>query len=141
MSDLRSQLQQIYDQHERLTPQIVVDEARDEAHPLHDRFEWDNQIAGEKYRLDQARRLIRSVRVVYREASESEAARTVRAYHAIRDEQGNAYQPVEEIVENQIATKILLQDMHREWLQLKRRYGMFEEFLQLVRADLEDKAA
>ena len=138
---LRDQLQAIYDQNERLTPQLVVDTARDEAHPLHERFEWNDKVAGEAYRLDQARRLIRSVRVVYKEADDKEGARSIRAYHAIRDEQGTSYRPVEEVVENQIATKILLQDMQREWLQLKRRYGMFEEFLQLVRADLEDKAA
>lgn len=141
MSDLRSQIQAVYDQHGRLTPALLVDAARDEASPLHDRFEWNDKAAAEAHRLDQARRLIRSVRVVYKEADDKEAARSIRAYHAIRDEQGMAYQPVEEIVENQIATKILLQDMQREWLQLKRRYGMFEEFLKLVRADLEDKAA
>ena len=138
---LRDQLQAVYDEHGRLTPAAVVDTARPADHPLHGRFEWDNAVAGDAYRLDQARRLIRSVRVVYREADEKESARTVRAFHAIRDEEGMAYRPVEEIVENQIATKILLQDMQREWLQLKRRYGMFEEFLQLIRSDLESKAA
>jgi hypothetical protein len=138
---LRDQLQAIYDERQRLTPEVVVDAARDEASPLHDRFEWDDQIAGEKYRLDQARRLIRSVRVVYREADEKESARTIRAFHAIRDEQGTSYRPVEEVTESPLLTKLLLQSMELEWKQLMRRYGHFEEFLKLVRADVEDKAA
>jgi len=138
---LRDQLQAVLDQNGRLTPTLVVDAARPENHPLHNRFEWNDKIAGEAYRLEQARRLIRSVRVVYREADENEAARTVRAYHAVRDEQGNAYRPVEEIQESPLLTKLLLQDMEREWRQLKRRYGHFEEFIALVRGDLEEKAA
>jgi hypothetical protein len=138
---LRDQLQVIYDEHGRLTPAHVVDAARPADHPLHERFEWDNAVAGEAYRLDQARRLIRSVRVVYREADEKEAARTVRAYHAVRDEQGAAYRATDEIVESEFLTKIVMQDMQREWLQLKRRYGQFAEFIAMVRGDLEEKAA
>lgn len=46
-----------------LRPQAVVDEARDEDSPLHGAFEWDDGVAAEKYRLDQAQRLIRSFRV------------------------------------------------------------------------------
>lgn len=47
----------------RLTAAGVLDSARDSASPLHRCFEWDDSVAGERYRLDQARRLIRSVRV------------------------------------------------------------------------------
>lgn len=46
-----------------LTPPIVVEEARAKDHPLHDYFEWRDGIAAEKYREDQARALIRSVRI------------------------------------------------------------------------------
>lgn len=52
-----------------LTAQSVVDAARDPAHPLHDQFDWDDAKAGEKHRLNQARQLIRSVRLVVHEAS------------------------------------------------------------------------
>lgn len=45
-----------------VTPQSVVDAARDADHPWHSRFVWDNAVAGDLYRLVQARVLIRSVR-------------------------------------------------------------------------------
>lgn len=138
---LRDQLQAIYDKNERLTPALVVDAARPVGHPLHNSFEWNDKAAGEQYRLDQARRLIRSVRVVYREADEQEAARTVRAYHSVRDDQGTAYKPTDEIVESELLTKIILQDMQREWLQLKRRYGHFAEFIAMVRGDFGEQEA
>ena len=139
MSDLRSQLQAIYDANRRLTPALVVDAARDEGHPLHDRFEWNDKAAAEAHRLDQARRLIRSVRVIYKEADEKEGARTVRAFHAIRDEHGTAYQPVEQIVENPFLTELLKRDMEREWKQLLRRFGRFKEFVEMIRGDLGDE--
>jgi len=48
----------------RLTPPLVVDEAKKENSPLHDLFEWDDEKAGHAYRLKQARDLIRRVYVV-----------------------------------------------------------------------------
>lgn len=48
-----------------LRPRAVVDAARDVASPLHGCFEWDDRVAGEKYRIEQAQRLIRSFTVVH----------------------------------------------------------------------------
>jgi hypothetical protein len=139
---LRDQLNEISVKHGGLTPALVVDEARPETHPLHERFEWDDSVAGEAYRRDQARRLIRSVRVVYREADEQEGARTVRAYHAVRDETGNVYRPTDEVVASEFLTQLLLRDMEREWLQLKRRWSRFAEFAEMVKGDIgKDEAA
>ena len=47
----------------RLLPADVVDDARDADSPLHSHFEWDDSIAAEHYRLDQARNLIRSIKI------------------------------------------------------------------------------
>lgn len=47
-----------------LRPKAVVDAARPEDSPLHKEFEWDDGVAAEKYRLEQAQQLIRSFRVV-----------------------------------------------------------------------------
>jgi hypothetical protein len=44
-----------------LQPFDVVEAARDPGSPLHDSFEWNDSVAAERYRLEQARRLIRTV--------------------------------------------------------------------------------
>lgn len=44
-----------------VTPEALVAAAADPLHPLHDLFEWRDDIAGHKHRLDQARTLIRSI--------------------------------------------------------------------------------
>lgn len=137
---LRDILQSILDQHGELTPELVVTEARAEDHPLHGRFDWDNESAGESWRKHQASELIRSVKVVYREATETEEARTVRAFHAVRGPKGHAYQPAEAVADDPFTRQLVLNDMEREWKALRRRYEQFAEFLDMVRADVKDAA-
>jgi len=129
---LRDQLQTIYNDHGKLTPALVVDVARDLDHPLHNRLEWDDLVAAESHRRDQAHDLIRSVRISHVPGE----APIVRAYHAVRDtEDEYVYEPVEKIAADPLMTKMLLADMEREWRTLRRRYEEFDEFWHLVRGD------
>lgn len=142
---LRDQLQSIYDEHGKLTPQLVLDEARRPEHPLHDRFDWNDATAGEAWRHEQAHRLIRSVRVVYKPATATDRAKDMRAFHAVRGEGsengGYVYEPAEEIVRDEFKTKLLLQQMEREWTTLRRRYEEFQEFWELVNQATSESAA
>jgi hypothetical protein len=138
---LREQLQAIYDRHAQLTPALVVDEARDEQHPLHDRFEWNDAVAGEAWRREQAHQLIRSVRIVYREADEKNPEQSVRAFHAVRSEKGHVYEPVDKVTTDPFTAQLLLKDMEREWKALRRRYEQFSEFYAMVRRDVGEDAA
>lgn len=47
-----------------LTPDIVVADAAKKDSPLHSRFEWSDKKAAIQHRLDQARELIRGVRIL-----------------------------------------------------------------------------
>ena len=44
---------------ENITPQAVLERAKDENSELHKCFEWDNDVAAEKYRTIQAGNVIR----------------------------------------------------------------------------------
>jgi hypothetical protein len=46
-----------------LTPDNVVQEARSPDSPLHDKFEWDDDVAAHQHRLYQARKLIGSIKI------------------------------------------------------------------------------
>lgn len=136
--NLRDQLQAIYDQHGQLTPELVVQEARDENHPLHARvFDRKPREAAEAWYRHRAHELIQSVRVVYREADEDGPERSVRAFHCLRNEGGHVYEPVDRIVDDEFVRKMLLRDMEREWKQLLSRYEEFKEFLAMVESDLK----
>jgi len=139
---LRDQLLDIRERHGRLVPDLVVQEAESVDHPLHDRFEWDDTVAGPAYRRVQAHELIRSVRVVYRPADDVSGERTVRAFHAVRGESGAyVYETAEGVVRDPVAATVLLRDMEREWQALKRRFEQFAEFREMVRRDLDDGEA
>lgn len=72
----------------KITPQTVLEDAQDPASPLHEHFEWDDTKAAQAYRIDQARELIRSVRLVI--TNTESVVRTV-AY--VRDPNRAAHDP------------------------------------------------
>lgn len=58
-----ARLRQLEDRDGRLIPTMVVNDAKDPDSPLHSYFTWDDAEAASQHRLEQARQLIRSVRV------------------------------------------------------------------------------
>jgi hypothetical protein len=140
-TDLRAELLKVRKDYGALADQNVVDAARPPDHPLHSRFEWDDAICGEAYRREQARALIRSVRLTYKEADDLSPARSVRAFHAMPSKDGYAYDPVEEIADDPFRRQLLLNSAEREWKALLRRYEELEGFLTMVRRDVGDGEA
>lgn len=141
MSTLRDQLQAIYDDAGTLTPALVVDAARDPKHPLHSRLEWDDSAAAEKYRLDQAAALIRSVRITY--ADNPTGPKDLRAFTAIkgRDSHKADYVPTEVAMANPFTRQLVLRQMERDWRTFKRRYEHMTEFADLIARELEGETA
>lgn len=144
---LKEALLDIRQRHAVLTPTLVVQEARaaktEAGALLHERLEWRDDIAAEAHRIDQARDLIRSVRVVYAEATETEVERSVRAFHALpspKSPSGYDYTPIEAIAEDPILRAMALRDAEREWKALHRKYGNLSEFTQLVNSTLAEAA-
>ena len=136
--NLRDELQAIYSAHGRLTPELVVEEARLKSHPLHSHvFDRPRNEAAEAWYKYRAHALITSVKIVYKEADDSGPERSVRAFHALQTEEGFIYEPVERIATDDFARKLLLTSMEREWKQLFDRFKEFEEFLALVTLDVQ----
>jgi hypothetical protein len=138
---LQDTLQEIYREHGRLTAHIVLDEARDPAHPLHGRFTWDDSVAAERYRLSQARELIRTVKVVYKPATARSAEKSMRAYHSVPDGEGRSFRPVKEVAEDPFMLKVVLSEMERDWKLLRERYSHLAQFAAMVQRDLGSEAA
>jgi hypothetical protein len=61
--DIIAAIRALEDECGRLTPELVLEAARDPKSPLHDWFEWDVEEAARKHNLARARILLRSVRV------------------------------------------------------------------------------
>jgi len=69
----------------RLTPDLVVEDAQNPDSPLHELFEWNDGVAGHKYRIEQARQVITSVRVVI-----TTEHKTVSTVFYVRDPEADA---------------------------------------------------
>lgn len=63
------EIRRLEDRRGRVTAERLVAAAADPDHPMHEDFEWDNELAGHQYRLDQARQYIAQVRVVVEHSS------------------------------------------------------------------------
>ena len=137
---VRDHLQAIYDKHGSLTPDILLEEARDPKHPLHKSiFKLELKEAAWAWYREQAHELIRSVKITYRKTEGT--ALDVRAFHAIRRENGYTYEPTEKVAQDPFLKKLLMADMEREWKQLRQRYDSTREFWELIAKDLEAIAA
>lgn len=55
----------------RIRPRDLVNAARDPNHPCHNEFIWDDGIAAEKYRIDQARKILVRLKLVKMEVEVS----------------------------------------------------------------------
>lgn len=103
-----------------LRPEDVVREARREDHPLHGEFEWDDSKAAESYRIDQARTLIRSVRVTVT----VERRRFDTVYYvsdALKDAQESGYVAIPRVRdERQLAIETIAAEFERVEAMLKR---------------------
>ena len=64
VQQIGAELEAIHNEKGKLTPGEVVKRARRKSSPLHGCFEWDNNKAAEEHRKQQARTLIRSVRII-----------------------------------------------------------------------------
>ena len=136
---LRDHLRAIHDEHGTLTAALVVDVARHPDHPLHSRFEWDDTVAAEKWRLEQAGQLLRVVKMP---ADPSRPA-DLRAFVAVKgkDSHRAEYVPTEDALADEFTRTLVLRDMEREWKALKRRYQHMQEFAAMVAADIEAVAS
>jgi len=62
---MAAELERIWSKNgQKLLPADVVSESRPKTRPLHPCFDWDDKVAGEYWRVHQARQLIREVKIV-----------------------------------------------------------------------------
>lgn len=120
----------------RLTPTAVVIAARDARSPLHRHFEWDDAVAAESYRLDQARMLIRSVALVG-----DGSADPAPAFLSISDKGGTSYRTVQDVLDSADLQGAVLAAAERDLLAFERRYQQLKDICEIVSSVREKIAA
>ena len=127
--------QKCYDECQTLsevTPENVLDKARDKETELHKCFEWDNSVAGEKYRLIQARDIIRHFVIVTPEESKEEEPVKVRSYQITT--KTNVYEPTRVFLQKPDEYSALLERAKKELEAFKQRYKILTELEEIFDA-------
>jgi hypothetical protein len=87
--EIDAEINRIYKEHGALTPNLVVEVARNPKSVLHHLFEWDDVTAGESFRIAQARSIITSVKInIITETRKVSAVSYVRDPRLASDQQG-----------------------------------------------------
>lgn len=118
-----------------LTTKNLVDASRPEDAPLHKDFEWDDAIAGEKYREVQAGKMITSLKIVLKQ----EEAKPTRGFVTLEYAPGKPgnYESVENVLLVEEKRNRLLTLAIRELQAFRRKYIALSELSELF--DLIDK--
>jgi hypothetical protein len=126
----------------QLTAPVVVEEATPADAPLHDQFEWDDAEAAHHHRLNQARQLIRSVKIHI--VPDDPASQTVRAWVHVpapsepipeidaADPVDAGYLPTVDVGQSPRLKAIALAQMEREWRIFRRRWETYGEFWDVI---------
>ena len=116
-----------------LSPVAVVDAARAADHPLHDRFEWDDSKAGEAYRIEQARRMIRAVVTVVNAAGAEIKTRAFVSLSTIKGTE-EPYVSITAVTSSKDLMEVLLADARRDAESFAAKYAILKKCKPVVTA-------
>lgn len=110
---------------DEFTPDEIVEKAKNSTTELHKCFEWDNDVAAEKYRLHQARMITSNLVFLKESDAEEEQPVLVRVYN--KTEQTGGYKPPERVFTQADEYEKLLKRATAELHQFKVKYSMLKE--------------
>jgi len=126
-----------------LTAKIIVDDARPVDSLLHPDFEWNDGVAGELWREQTARQLLRCIVVVNTpEPNENEKTpEPVRAFANVTVEDGRRYVSTAYVVADADLYEQVITEILRSIAQYRRKLEQFKNFYLLESAFDEFEAA
>lgn len=120
-----------------LTPSTLLEASTPEDAPLHNEFEWQDDIAAVKYREEQARHLINNLRIV------TEETEPVKAFVPLEVKIGehSNYEPVLEVLQEDEKREKLLARAKWELSIFKEKYENLKELDGVIKAidELEEQ--
>lgn len=111
---------------ESATPEQILEKARDENTELHRCFEWRDDVAAEKYRIQQARQIVCHL-VIKRTVKENKPP--IRFF--AKPSKTSGYEPVKVIVRNEEKYHGLLLEAYKELKAFRNKYRNLKELEQV----------
>lgn len=116
-----------------LTPKTVLEANRMAGSPLHNEFEWDDGVAAENYRLNQARHLLNCICTV--SESNDGKEQTTRAFFVVSET--NGYESLDVIVRNENKFNAMLETALRELSAFEKKYSTLSALTPVFQAAKE----
>lgn len=123
-----------------VTPQMLVKASKRQDSLLHDQFEWDDQKAGNQYRVWQARQLLRSMTVEVEDGRVSEYENVVFKVNSHREQK---YFHIDQIMENKSLKGAVVKQVQRDLKAMLDKYERYEKIysaLKKAKTDIEKAA-
>ncbi|MEM0143270.1 MAG: hypothetical protein QXL94_04890 [Candidatus Parvarchaeum sp.] len=130
-AEAQAELERIRISHDGfLRPEDVVEAARPESSPLHHYFDWDDSEAAAKWRLEQARRIIRTPVVIVHSEVEP-----IRAYVSMKQDRPikKGYRAVTEVIKEEELRRQLLKQAMEELRAFRRKYAILKELCGIMK--------
>ena len=112
------------------TPEQIVDKGRDASTELHKCFTWDDRVAAEKYRLEEARQITHHL-VIRRVETQTQAEPAPRIF--VKSDVYEGYRSIEYVVKNDTEYEKLLQRALSELIAFQKKYAFLSNREELVR--------
>lgn len=120
----------LHEEHDGLTPSLVLEAAASPTSSLHDHFEWNDSLAASQWRLTQARQLISKVRI----RIESRPEVRVRAYVSIEDGNSRRYMHASRVTADEVMREQHRRQLERQLANLLGKLRLYEEFSSIANA-------
>ena len=132
------ELEAIYEEHGMLTPPLIVEDARNDERETHKLIEWNETTAAEKYRLEQARHIMRNIIVVKSEPVQEEKQEPkiikFRAFENVDVEEGRFFMPMQVAVSRDDTRSYMLKQAMMALNSFRQKYGMIKELAAIIDA-------
>jgi hypothetical protein len=132
-SDCGRYFENIQEEFGEIKPEHLVEEARDESNLLHGCFEWNDTVAAGKYRISQAKDLIRKLVKVEQVGGEIKTTRAVVSV-SFSDEEPRSYYMASVVMEDEYARNCLLKDAYRDCEIFREKYSTLLEVKYVIEA-------
>jgi len=113
---------------DNISTKEVVQLAKNESSALHNLFEWNNDVAAEKYRIIQAQKIIRNI--VFEDRTEKHGTE-IRVMFSSGEHDG-VYHPAKVVFTNKTAYEDLLQRALAELQAFKKKYECLTELSEIL---------
>lgn len=124
-------LESLERKHGMVTPKLIIDDSRPQTAVLHKCFEWDNDIAAEKYRESQAGFILRNLVTISVNQKKENQESEIRAFVNVTKDEDRGFISIHKAMTDDVLRKQLLENAFAELNAFKNKYQQLNELAKL----------